>query len=77
MTPFPLDDLAARMRRLSPDRRAQAMAYVRALEQASRGTDLSRLVGTIPPSNLSEIAQFRHIAHLPTDRWTQRAEDTL
>jgi hypothetical protein len=37
MTEFPPDDLAARVRRLPPAQRAQAMAYVRALEHATKG----------------------------------------
>jgi len=50
------DDLAARVRRLPPAQRAQALAYVRALEHAANGTDLARFAGTIPPADLSEIA---------------------
>ena len=56
MTEFPPDDLASRVRRLPPAQRAQAMAYVRALEHATKGPDLARFAGTIPASDLSEIA---------------------
>jgi len=50
------DEIAARVRRLPPAQRAQALAYVRALEHASGGAALARFAGTIPASDLTEIA---------------------
>lgn len=50
------DEIAARVRRLAPAQRAQALAYIRALEQAVGGAALARFAGTIPASDLTEMA---------------------
>jgi hypothetical protein len=50
------DDLAARVRRLSPSDQERALAYIRALERATSPTPLLALSGTIPPEDLTRIA---------------------
>ncbi len=53
--PLP-DDLAARIRRLSPQQQQQALAYVQALEGGAEGLALLQVVGTISPEDLSRMA---------------------
>lgn len=50
------DDLAARIRRLSPAEQRRAMAYVERLEHAGRGTALLSLVNVIPDDELDVMA---------------------
>jgi len=56
MTPSLPDDLAARVRRLPLPDQERALAYVRALEQATGSGALLALAGSIPPDDLKQMA---------------------
>ncbi|HET7632728.1 MAG TPA: hypothetical protein VFK16_10480 [Gemmatimonadaceae bacterium] len=49
------DELAARVRRLPPAQRAQALAYVRALEDAAGGQTLVQFAGAISSADLTKM----------------------
>jgi hypothetical protein len=50
------DEMAARVRGLTPARQEQAVAYVRSLEEERSPAGLLRLAGSIASTDLAEIA---------------------
>lgn len=50
------DEIATRVRQLSPAQQRQTLAYVEALERAARGNGVAAFAGSIPPADLATMA---------------------